>query len=260
VTGWGCISWSSGPSASRCRPTRSAGWQAAAIRFLAEGFPRAWGRPDSWPLCARLLPHSEVVIGRLGAVDLERQAMSSLMNLVGLYLHQRAEYLLARPLNERALAITEKVLGPEHPRTATSLDNLANLLRDQGELDAARALHERALAIREKVLGPEHPRTATSLNNLANLLRDQGELDAARALHDRALAIREKVLGPEHPQTATNLNDLALVLCEQGEVAAARPLLKRALPIREKVLGPEHPETASSREALESLPPLRKKD
>lgn len=32
----------------------------------------------------------------------------------------------ARPLHERALAIRETALGPEHPDTATSLDNLAS--------------------------------------------------------------------------------------------------------------------------------------
>jgi hypothetical protein len=63
------------------------------------------------------------------------------------------------------------MLGPEHPDTADSLNNLANLLCDEGDFAAARPLYEHALAIREKVLGPEHPDTADSLNNLASLLQ-----------------------------------------------------------------------------------------
>jgi tetratricopeptide (TPR) repeat protein len=78
----------------------------------------------------------------------------------------------ARPLFKRALAIYEKVLGSEHPSTATSLNNLASLLQAQGDLAGARPLNERALAIREKALGAEHPGTAESPNNLANLLHD----------------------------------------------------------------------------------------
>jgi hypothetical protein len=70
----------------------------------------------------------------------------------------------ARPLLERALAIWEKVLGPEHPNVAAGLNNLALLLRDQGDLAGSRPLFERALAICEKVLGPEHPNTALSRN------------------------------------------------------------------------------------------------
>ena len=91
----------------------------------------------------------------------------------------------------------EKALGLEHPDTTTSLNNLAVLLSDEGDLAGARPLHERALAIREKALGPEHPDTATSLNNLANLLQNQGDLARARPLYERALAIYEKSLGSE---------------------------------------------------------------
>ena len=40
----------------------------------------------------------------------------------------------ARPLFERARAISEKALGSEHPQTATCLVSLALLLRDQGDL------------------------------------------------------------------------------------------------------------------------------
>lgn len=52
---------------------------------------------------------------------------------------------------------------------ATSLNNLAGLLRDTNRLAEAESLYERALAIREKVLGAEHPTVATSLNGAALL-------------------------------------------------------------------------------------------
>jgi Tetratricopeptide repeat len=48
-----------------------------------------------------------------------------------------------------------------------SLNNLAAVLRGQGDVAAARQLHERALAISEKLHGSEHPNTAKFLNNLA---------------------------------------------------------------------------------------------
>jgi Tfp pilus assembly protein PilF len=49
-----------------------------------------------------------------------------------------------------ALEAVEASLGPDHPDTAASLNNLALLLRDQGDLVGARPLYERALAINEK--------------------------------------------------------------------------------------------------------------
>jgi hypothetical protein len=61
------------------------------------------------------------------------------------------------------LAIREKVLGPEHPDTAIGLNNLAALLREEGDLAGARPLFERALAIIEKALGPIQ-RTASTIS------------------------------------------------------------------------------------------------
>ena len=58
----------------------------------------------------------------------------------------------ARPLLERALAIREKVHGPDDPVTAESLSNLGLLLQAENDLAGARPLLERALAIREKKL------------------------------------------------------------------------------------------------------------
>jgi hypothetical protein len=55
-----------------------------------------------------------------------------------------------------------------------SLNNLARLLQEQGELGAARPLYERSLAIRERALAPDHPDTTTVRNNLASLSRGVG--------------------------------------------------------------------------------------
>jgi tetratricopeptide (TPR) repeat protein len=108
-----------------------------------------------------------------------------LLNRAAGYLCGRAAYSAARPLLERALAIREKALGPEHPDTATSLNNLAWLLQDQGDLAAARPLYERALAIREKALGPEHPYTKDTACVTAEALDALGRADQAAALRAR---------------------------------------------------------------------------
>jgi tetratricopeptide (TPR) repeat protein len=209
--------------------------------------------PASWPRCGLLTPHLLASCETEMADAAMNAERADLLGRAGGYFHVRGTYLGTRPLKERALAIREKVLGPEHPDTAASLNNLGVLLQDQGDLAGARPFYERALAIREKVLGPEHPDTAASLNNLGVLLQDQGELAGARPLYERALAIREKVLGPEHPDTAASLDNLAVLLHVQGDLAGARPLYERALAIREKVLGPEHPDTATSLDNLAVL-------
>ena len=129
----------------------------------------------------------------------------SLINLADLYRSMGA-YSKAEPLYARALAIIEKVLGPEHPNTATSLNNLAALYLLMGAYSKAEPLYARALAIREKVLGPEHPNTATSLNNLAVVYHSIGWANEGLPLLQRALQTLIVVKSPnELGITAHNL-------------------------------------------------------
>lgn len=52
-------------------------------------------------------------------------------------LYNQGQYAAAIPIEERALAIREKVLGKEHPDVAQSLNNLALLYQDQGNYSQA---------------------------------------------------------------------------------------------------------------------------
>ncbi len=168
-------------------------------------------------------------------------------------LYRQGRYDEALTVAQRALAIREKVLAPEHSDVATSLNNLALLYDTKGDHGQAELLYQRALAIREKVLGPDHPDVAISLNNLAALYATKGDYGQAEPLHQRALAIREKVLGPEHPDVAQSLNNLALLYVTKGDYGRAEPLYQQALVILEKMLGPEHPDVATPLNNLAGL-------
>ena len=104
----------------------------------------------------------------------------------------------ALPLFVKVVKVTKKVLGEEHPSTATSYNNLAGLYESMGAYEKAEPLYDKALSIREKVLGEEHPDTATSYNNLAGLYWSMGVYEKAEPLYEKALSIRKKVLGKEH--------------------------------------------------------------
>lgn len=196
-------------------------------------------------------PHLRAVTD--GAWSRDDLRAANLCSALDDYLTMVGDYSGARRYSERALAIREKVLGPEHTDTARSLNDFGELLRNQGYLAEAQRYSERALAIWEKALGPEHPETARSLNNLGFLLRNQGDLAGARLYYERALAIQEKVLGPEHQDTARSLNNLGVLLYTQRDFAGARPYAERALAIQKKILGPEHPDTAASLNNLGEL-------
>ncbi len=54
---------------------------------------------------------------------------------------EQGKYEEAEPLHQRSLSIYEKVLGQDHPWTATSLNNLAALYDDQGKYEEAEPLY-----------------------------------------------------------------------------------------------------------------------
>jgi eukaryotic-like serine/threonine-protein kinase len=187
---------------------------------------------------------SQMLVDRLGLSD--DLTMAGLLNNLAPVYYATGAYEDAKILFERALAIREKTLGPEHPSVAGNLNNLAGVLYATGAYEDARIVFERALAIREEALGPEHPEVATSLNNLALVHHATGAYEDAKALQERALTIEEKTLGPEHPEVATSLNNLGLVRSATGAHEDAKALYERALAIQEKALGPEHPNVADS--------------
>jgi tetratricopeptide (TPR) repeat protein len=232
-------------------PITRAARAAIAVRLIAAALPGgAYLDPGLWSGCARLLPHSLAVTQHAEKLEIELLATAYLLTSTADYLHGRARFAEARALHERALAIREARLGPDHPDTAQSHVGLGIVLAEQGKLDSSRAHLERALGIFETRLGVEHPNIVTGLSNLAGVLYAQGDLNGARALIERALAIREARLGPDHPDTAQILNNLGEVLRAQGDQSAARPLFERALAIFEARLGPDHPRTAQSLDSL----------
>jgi CHAT domain-containing protein/Tfp pilus assembly protein PilF len=166
---------------------------------------------------------------------------------------KEGKYDDALPLAQRALALREKVLGPDHLDVAQTLNDLAVLHQEKGDHARAEPLYQRALAIREKALGPDHPDVARSVNNLAELYRAKGDYARAEPLYQRALAAREKALGPDHPEVAASLNDLAILYYAKGDHARAEPLYQRALAIREKALGPEHIDVAETLNNLAAM-------
>ena len=154
-------------------------------------------------------------------------------NAAGLTSYEQGYYGEAEEHWEAALKVAEN-FGPQDPRLATSLNNLAELYRAQGWSADAEPLYQRALAIDEKALGSDHPDVATDLNNLAALYQAQGRYAEAAPLHQRALAIWEKALGPEHPNVAQSLENYSALLRETGRDAEAGKLEARAKAIRAK--------------------------
>ena len=102
----------------------------------------------------------------------------------------------------------KKILGPDHPDIAVSLNNLAGLYRT-GNPEKAAKLYVRAVEINKKAFGNHHPVVALGLNNLGVLYLGQARYAEAEVMFKVALGIREEKLGDNHPDTASSYMSLA---------------------------------------------------
>ena len=110
------------------------------------------------------------------------------------------------------------LLGPQHPTSLTSRDNLAGAYHAVGRLSEAIALYEQVLADSIRVLGEDHPDTLTSRNNLACAYESAGRLTEAIGQFERLLAYCLRVLDTDHPLTAVvrkNLEEAERELAQQ---------------------------------------------
>ena len=219
-------------------------WMRRVIGAMTHLFPPGKLHTDYWRICERLVSHA------LACVALSEQGSgyvlerATLMCHVATYLTNRAQMVRAHALYQRALEMSEQVLGSGHLRVAKMLQGLANLCFDQGKYGEAETYYRRVLRLRERALGPQHLQVSSTLNNLAALYQAQGRYGEAKSLYQRALQISEQALGAEHPKLAYVLNNLALLSVELGRYAEAEPLYLRALQIREQAFGPDDPEAA----------------
>ncbi|XP_015423557.1 PREDICTED: nephrocystin-3 [Myotis davidii] len=164
------------------------------------------------------------------------------------FAHRTADQFLKRSLEMR-----ERVLGPDHPDCAQSLNNLAALCNEMKQYEKAEELYERALDIRRRALAPDHPSLAYTVKHLAILYKKMGKLDKAVPLYELAVEIRQKSFGPKHPSVATALVNLAVLYSQMKKHIEALPLYERALKIYEDSLGRMHPRVGETLKNLAVL-------
>lgn len=127
----------------------------------------------------------------------------------------------------RALAIQERALGPDHPSTANTLNNLGVMLSLRGDFAQAEKMHRAALATMEKVYGEQHPDTAAVLTALSYSLDRQGKVREAEASYERAVEISRKTGNPR--SLLINASRLGYSLAKRGRYREALPYYKEAV-------------------------------
>jgi tetratricopeptide (TPR) repeat protein len=159
-------------------------------------------------------------------------------------------YARAEPLLTNALANRRRVLGPRHPQTLSSMDDLALNLNRQGRHREAEKMLRETIDIRRQVLGPQHPDTLASMSSLGITLTVESRYAEAEKLQRETLDLERRLLGPDHPETLRSMTNLANTLGREGRHADAEKLRRETLDAKRRVLGPENLETLFSMSAL----------
>ena len=148
------------------------------------------------------------------------------------------------------VTLTADTLGPDHPHTLGSLDNLAFAYHNAGRLDEAIPLFEQTLDARIRILGPHHPDTLASRNSLAVAYQTADRLDEAITLQEQNLTDRTRTLGPNHTDTLTTQAYLAIAYWHAGRLDEAITLFEQTLEDCVHILGPDHLHTLTTRNNL----------
>lgn len=220
-------------------------WVGAAVEMVNAAFPSDIPTDvETWPWCARLLPHALAASGHAENLWVALADTGKILNQAALYLQIRAEFIAAKKVFERALSIVEVAFGPNSPMVAVVSNNLGAVIQVMGDYERAKSQYARALSIDEVAYGLNHPAVARDLNNLGSVLRAQGNLAGARAHYKRALSIDEESYGSTHPDVASDVNNLGAVLEALGDLDGAMAHYERALAIDKAAYGPDHPQVA----------------
>lgn len=145
---------------------------------------------------------------------------------------------------KRAVQLSRKAFGPQHPLTAESLAKEANAHSQGNDNKAALAADKEALAIYEGLYGRRSQQVAATLPSLARDYSFLGDLEPSIDLLVEAISIVEEVSGPDDASLQGPLDNLGYVELASGKIADARVHLERALTLSIKYEGKEHPNYA----------------
>ncbi|KAK5096475.1 hypothetical protein LTR70_001649 [Exophiala xenobiotica] len=149
----------------------------------------------------------------------------------------------AETLVVKALELSEKVVGKDHPDTMRLIDSRAVIAVAKEDDELAEELTREVTKARKKALGPKHPSTLTSLENLAMILKNQEHYPQAERLLRQILQKRKEVLGPNHPSTINSMSRLAKLLAVEWKFEQSLLLYQRAFLKRRRMLGLRHAQT-----------------
>ncbi|HEX7709001.1 MAG TPA: tetratricopeptide repeat protein [Thermoanaerobaculia bacterium] len=121
---------------------------------------------------------------------------------------------------------------------AANLNNLGDMLHEEGRHAEAEPKLAESLAIFERGYGPDHVSVAFLLNSYANLRLAMSDLSGAEEMLQRAQRVASERLGPKHPFSGYVMRSIAKLHRERGDHRASLEATQRAIAVFRTALPP----------------------
>jgi eukaryotic-like serine/threonine-protein kinase len=213
--------------------------QASAVGDLAMALNSLRRRTEAEPVFRDAIARLRRVHGG------DHSDLAFMLNNLAWGLHAMGRYDEARPLYEEALAMQQR-LGEGLPVRGQTLNNLAGLFYDQGELAQAERRWRELLLQQQALYGANgHAAVTRTEALLSTVLMASGQLDEAEELAARAQRGNLRLLGEPHRWSAASMAIHAQTLLALGRLDEAEALWRRVLAVRQQVLPAGHSSLAA---------------
>lgn len=185
-----------------------------------------------------------------GAMHVEICACLRLLARLNYIMGDHAEALSNQ---QKAVLMSERVLGIEHPNTIQEYMHLALYCFANGQLSTALRLLYRARYLMLVVSGEDHPEMALLDSNIGLVLHGVMEYDLSLRFLENALTTNTKYHGPRSLKVALSHHLVARVYESKAEFRSALQHEKEGYTIYKNQMGEAHEKTRESSEYLKHL-------
>ncbi|XP_033221558.1 clustered mitochondria protein homolog [Belonocnema kinseyi] len=154
---------------------------------------------------------------------------------------------------QKAVLMSERVNGIDHPYTITEYIHLALYSFANGHVSASLRLLYRARYLALLVCGEDHPEVALLDSNISLILHAVGEYELSLRFLEHALALNLRYHGPRSLKVAVSYHLVARTQSCMGDFRAALNNEKETYAIYKQQLGEEHEKTKESSDCLRHL-------
>ena len=159
--------------------------------------------------------------------------------MLGRALNHEERYQEALDVLGQAMAIRERVYGPNHPTVASTVNELGGIALGQKKYDDAEMYFRRMIAIYRAAYGEQqHYTIGIATSNLGSVYLARNDYAHAEPLFREAIEIYLKTLSPDHLNTGIARVKLGRTLLRQGRYAEAEAQSRVGYDILHKQMNP----------------------